>query len=324
MSKQHQISEKKIKEIALLKKYIKEYDIIGLVSMEKINAKAIQNLRKKLRGKVVMRMSKKRIMKRALKESEEEFNKANLSNLIEEIQGISALIFTNMNPISFNKFLEDNSTKGAAKAGDIAPGEIEVTAGDTRIPPGPIISELNSVLHLPTMIKEGTIHIREDTITHEEGDEINLKQALLLGRLGIEPMTVILNFYAAWENGEIISEDILKLDEGKIISDIQSAVTNANSLAIALGIITEETIEPMFLKAIREANVLAIELGLLTPDMVPLYFSKAIQTASYINGLLFGEEDSTEKNPPQEKEKKKKNDKKQKDDEPAGIGALFG
>ena len=313
--KKRKIPEKKVQEVALLKKYMNEYNVVGLVSMEKMGAKSIQKLRKALRGEVVMRMTKKRLMKMALSE----IKKPNIADLSDEIRGVSAMIFTNMNPLSLSAFLSKNSVKGPAKSGDIAPEDITVTAGDTRIPPGPIISELNSILKLPTMIKDGTIHIREDTVTHVTGDPIDIKQALLLGRLGIEPMTVTLDFYSAWENGEIIPEEVLKLDEEKILNDVRTAVATANALALSLGIIATETVDAFILKGVRAANILALELEIISPDMIPLYISKAAQIASNMEGLIFGDSETTEDTKTEKVDKKK--DKKK--EESTGLGGLF-
>jgi large subunit ribosomal protein L10 len=323
MMRQRKIPEKKLKEINLLKKYISEYNVVGLVSMEKITSKAITNIRRALRGQVVMRMSKKRLMLRALEESEA--TKHNILLLGEKIKGNAAFVFTNMNPVKLNKFLESNATKGAAKAGDIAPEDIKVKAGNTRIPPGPIISELNQYLKLPTMIKDGMIHIKDDTTTHKKGAVIDLKSALLLGRLGIEPMTIMLNFYTAWENGELIAEEVLKLDEKKIIKDVQTAQASAVALAVSLGILSKETLPILMAKAFRQANALAFELPMIIPDMVPQYFQRAAMSAAVIENIVFGESAVAEVKKDKKTEKKKEDERK--DDNEVlgeGIGSLFG
>ena len=322
MRKNKTISPIKVQEVALLTKYMNEYNVIGLVAMEKIDARSITKLRAALRGEVVMRMSKKRLIKKAIANS----NKKNLALLEDEMKGISAMVFTNMNPIKLAKFLEDNATKGPAKAGDIAPEDIMVKAGDTRIPPGPIISDLNSILKLPTMIKDGMIHVRSDTITHKTGQKIDLKQAMLLGRLGLEPMEVKLNFYSAWENDEIIPEEVLKLDEGKIISDVQGAHNAALALAMSLGILIEETIEPLLLKAVREATSLGLELPLFIPDLLPNYVGRAVSVANSISALVFGVEEEEVEVIVKKKDKKKSKTEQKDDDEimGEGIGALFG
>jgi large subunit ribosomal protein L10 len=301
---------------------LRNINVIGLVSVEKISARAVQNIRKALRGKVVMHMAKKNLIARAIGESK----KPNLKELLNYIRKYSAMIFTNMNPFELSKFLDTKSTKAAAKPGDIAPEDIVVKAGNTRLPPGPMISDLNNALKLPTMIKDGMIHIRTDTVTHHKGDKIDLKQATLLARLGIEPMTIKLNFYTAWENGEIIPEEVLKLDETKIINDVKAAHSTAFSLAMGLGIITPETLSPMISRAARNANALAMKLGILTPETIPLYLSQAASAAASINDMVFGGGVSEKKSEETGKDDKKKKEDEKDDDQALGegIGSLFG
>jgi large subunit ribosomal protein L10 len=317
------ISPKKIQEVQFIKEHIEKYNVVGLVSMEKIDARSVTKIRKALRGKVVMRVSKKRLIKRALSESK----KKNIEKLADEIVGSSALIFTDMNPIELSQFLDDKATKGPAKAGDIAPEDIIVPAGDTRIPPGPIISELSQNLKLPTMIKDGTIHIREDAITHEAGDPIDMKQALLLKRLGIEPMTVKLDFYCAWENGSILPRAVLHLDEKKILNDFAAGAQHGLNIAMALKMVTPQTVVPLVLQATLFANAIALNTpGLFIPSMIPKYLAKAYQTATMLNNVAHGIEPVQAPEPKEEppKEEKKKEKKEEKEEEPTGLGSLFG
>ena len=199
MRKPH-VSKAKKAEVERIQQLVEQYNVIGLARINKVPAKALHGLRDTLRGDVVITMSKKKLIVKAFENSK----KKNLTAIAEEIDGITALLFTDMNPIKLAQFLESKAVKGPAKPGDIAPVDIMVKAGDTKIAPGPIISELNQNLKAPTMIKNGTVHIRTDTITHKIGDMIDSKQAQLLARLGVEPMTVKLDFYSAWEEGEII------------------------------------------------------------------------------------------------------------------------
>lgn len=320
---ERKIAPKKLQEVKYLKENIEKYNVIGLVSMEKIDSKSITKLRKALRGKVVMRMSKKRLIKRALSESK----KKNLIKLVDEIKGSSALVFTNMNPIELSQFLESNATKGPAKAGDIAPGDITVPAGDTRIPPGPIISEFSTILKLPTMIKDGTINIREDTVTHQLGDSIDLKQALLLKRLGIEPMTVSLDFYCAWENGEILPRDVLHLDAEKILNEFVLGAQHGLHVALSLKMVTNATLIPLLTQASQHANAIALNTpGLFIPSMIPKYLTKAFRVASQVNNIAHGIEPEPDKGPEPTKEEPPKEEKKEEkaEEEPTGLGSLFG
>lgn len=265
-------------------------------------------------------MSKKKLISKAF----QDLKKDQLLEFVSKLHGISALLFTNMNPIKLAQFLESKAVKGPAKGGDIAPVEISVKAGDTKIAPGPIISELNQHLKAPTMIKDGTIHIRQDKVTHKVGDLISDKQAQLLARLGVEPMTITLDFYCAWEDGEIIPEEVLHLDMEEILDNVRLGASQAFNLALGLNWITEDTIEPMIAKAARESIGLALELPIFIPELLEKYVSKAVSQATVVNAAAMGIELAQPAAPSATEEQPEEEEEEEEDEEPAGLGALFG
>ncbi|MHA1602094.1 MAG: 50S ribosomal protein L10 [Promethearchaeota archaeon] len=319
MRKTH-ISEIKVQEVARIESLLDQFKVVGLARLNKVPAKALHNLRDTLRGDVVITMSKKKLIHRAFTNS----GKGNLEELANQIQGITALIFTNMNPIKLAQYLESKAVKGPAKPGDIAPIDILVKAGDTKLAPGPIISELNQNLHVPTLIKNGTIHIRTDKVTHHVGDLIDAKQSQLLARLGVEPMTIKLDFYSAWENGELIPEDVLHLDVEEILGNVRLAASQAFNLSMGIGFLTKETVEPLVSKAAREAHALAMELPIFIPELLDSYVAKAVREAKSVNVTVFGSEAEEEA---EEEEKSEAEKEVQKDDDEemgGGIANLFG
>ena len=316
MATEPHISQTKIEEVSRIEKLVNEFSIVGLAQLDKVPAKALHGLRDSLRGDVVITMSKKKLIRRAFTNS----GKEHLVELAEQIQGITALLFTNMNPIKLAQFLESKAVKGPAKPGDIAPVEIVVKAGDTKIAPGPIISELNQNLKTPTLIKNGTVHIRTDTVTHHVGDYIDAKQAQLLGRLGLEPMTIKLDFYSAWEAGEIIPTEVLHLNIDEILGNVTLAASEALNIALALGIMVPETVKPLLLKGIRAARAVGVAIpDMFIPDLVDAYVAKAQREANALQTTAFGEEESAEEEVAEEKPKEEP-----KEEEPAGLGSLFG
>lgn len=312
MVQRGKVSTTKLQEVEKISALVKDFKVIGLAKLEKVPAKALHNLRDTLRGDVIIRMSKKKLIQKAFKASK----KKNLTDLADNILGITAMLFTNMNPIKLAQFLESKAVKGPAKPGDLAPGDIVVKAGDTKIAPGPIISELSQNLKLQTLIKNGTIHIREDKVTHTVGQLIDAKQAQLLGRLGLEPMTIKLDFYSAWEDGEIIPTEVLHLNIDTILDNVRLAASEAINLSLELGIITNDTIKPLMAKAIRSSIALAVNLPIFIPEMVDQYMAKATREAIAINGAVFESEDQPESEEEPEPEKK--------EEEPSGLGNLFG
>ena len=274
MLQEREIPNAKKEEVQKLVSIIKSYSCIGFINVEKVPAKSLHAMRAILRGTVLVRMSKKRLYIRALEAS----GIKGISQLSEFVHGNSALIATNMNPIELYQLLKSKAVKGPAKAGDIAPDDIMVKAGDTKLAPGPIISELTQHLKLPTMIK-GTIQIREDTVTHHKGDAITEKQAQLLSRLGITPMTIMLDFYIGFENGEIIPKEVLATDFDAMMNEIGAAHNSAVALAVGLGIVTPETLERLISKGYKEMKALAMESSIIVPELLEDYFSAAMSKA---------------------------------------------
>jgi len=319
---QAKVSAKKQEELTRLKEEIKNAKVVGLVRMDKIGAKTTQEIRRQLRGKVGMRVSKRRIQVRALQQS----GKKNLDKLAEMIDGSTALLFTDMDPLELAAIFQKNRVKSAARAGDIAPEDILVTAGNTGLAPGPILSELNEVLKLQTKIQAGTIWIRDDLVTHKKGDHIDLKAALLLARLGIEPIQIMLDFYAAWQDGEIIPKEVLQLDVEGTKQRIREAQSAALTLAVALGVITEETAKYVLERAVREAHAVVLKSPEFIPGCEEVFIQKAVREAMAVENAAFGgpaegaPATAAKKGPEKEPEQEKNKDEKL----GQGLSGLFG
>jgi len=283
MMHNREVSKAKIEEVKELVKLIKGYKCVGFVNVENVPAKSLHQMRASLRGQVVIRMSKKRFYTRALEAS----GIPGITQMSEYIHGNSAIIATNMNPFELFSVLKSKAVKGPAKGGDLAPEDILVKAGDTKLAPGPIISELTQHLKLPTNIK-GTVHVREDTVTHHKGDVITDKQAQLLARLGITPMTIMLDFYIAYENGELLPEEVLNADFDQILKDVAGAHQAALALAMELGLITKETIEPLIIRAYRNMKALAMDSSIIVPELLEDYFGTAVMQGKVLEAEAFG------------------------------------
>ncbi|MHA1193495.1 MAG: hypothetical protein ACTSP9_14615 [Promethearchaeota archaeon] len=209
-----------------------------------------------------------------------------------------------------------------AKPDDITPVDVWVPAGDTGLPTGQVISELNMTLRLPTQIQNDTIWIREDTRTHKAGDFVNVKQAAVLKKLGVTPIESVIKIHYAWSDGEVYSADVIYMNLEAFKQDLASAYLAAQHLAIELGVVDKETIKPMIQKAYREALGILFDSPVYIEDMRDEYIQKAVSNATTLNILLLGggisapTSESSSK-PPKEPEEEE-------EDEEVGIGGLFG
>jgi large subunit ribosomal protein L10 len=251
--------------VSQLVKDVEQYSIIGVVNMENLPAPQLQRMREKLRGKVVLFMTKKRLMKIALELGKQK--KPGVEQLISHMTGMPALLFTKDNPFALYKILKDNKSNAPAKAGQIAPKDIIVPAGPTSFAPGPVIGELGA-LGVKTQVEAGKIVIRADTLVCRQGEPIKDKLAAMLTRLGIEPMEVGLDLTVVYENGMLFTKKVLDIDEKQFRTDLANALASAMGLALGIAYISAATINSLLAKAHSEARAVALGRGIFTADTV--------------------------------------------------------
>jgi large subunit ribosomal protein L10 len=261
------------KKIAALKqdtvkdfqRLVKEYPIIGIVNMENLPAKQLQNMREQLRDSVELRMTKKNLIKIILSKAKEQ--KPGVEKLAEYMTGMPAMIFTRANPFVLFKKLDDNKSSAPAKAGQKASGDIIIPAGPTPFSPGPVIGELGA-LRIKSGVENGKVVVKEAATVVKEGQEIKASVASLLTRLGIEPMEIGLDLVAVYENGEIYTKSVLAIDEEEYLGNVRCAAAQSVALALHVGYISADTIKLLLQKARKEAVAVGKSQGIPADELV--------------------------------------------------------
>ncbi|MEK6935057.1 MAG: 50S ribosomal protein L10 [Nanoarchaeota archaeon] len=251
------ITEEKKKEVVEIKRLIHEYKVIGIVNLENLPAFNLMKIKSQLKGKLVLKYSKKRLMKIVFSESEDK----NIQELGEKLDGIPALIFTNEDPFKLFQLLKQSKSPALAKPGDKAPRDIVIPAGPTDFTPGPIIGELGQ-LGIKTSVEGGKVAIKQDKLLVKEGEEINFKNAELMAKLKIEPMEIGLNLILTYGNNEILVRSVLDIDIDEYVNNIKLVAGESVNLAIFTEYITEETVELLIKKAVMEEKGLSNQLNL--------------------------------------------------------------
>ncbi len=274
------VSEKKKKIVNELTKLLENARVIGIVDMNNLPALQLQKMRSLLRDKVIIRMTKKNLMKIVFERLKEK--KPNIQELEGFLKGMPALIITDQDPFKLSKILKENISSAPVKAGQIAPNDIIVKKGKTSFPPGPIISELAGA-GIKAGIEGGKVAIKEDAVVAREGEIVNDKVASVLNRLGIEPMKVGLKIIAAYEDGQIFKSDVLEISTEQVLANMTRAALESRHLAMTIGYITKDTIIPMLSKAYSEAKALSSEANILTKENVEEELSKAESIAKSVS-----------------------------------------
>lgn len=256
-------SKKKVQMYNNLLELTKQYKVIALVKMEKVRATQLMQVRKNFRDQLKIMMTKNNVAKKAL----QTVDIKGMDKIMEALDGQRAFMFTNMDPFKLFLTLDKSKIYLPAKGGDVATDEIVVPAGNTGIPPGPVLSEFKEA-KVATKIDAGSIAVSEDTVVATPGDVISHKLAALLSKLNVKPIKAGMSIYLALQDGVFYSNEDLRIDVDEARQELLASFNSALALAVDASYVAKESIEHLLRRAFSNARSLSINAGYVTPDTV--------------------------------------------------------
>lgn len=270
----------KEREVEEIRKIIDESKFIALASIERFPASLLRDLKKKLAGKAKIRVSKTRIIARALAES-----KYKNLNLKDYFKGPIALVTANIDPFELYLTIKKNKARTYVRPGTVADQDIVVPAGDTGLPPGPDLSILKAA-GIPAIMKGSSIQVPKDTVVVHKGEIVSQEVASALAKLDIKPAEIMLKVLVASDGTTIYDANVLDIDIEKFENDIIACYRNAFNLAFNIVYITPENIELLLQKGFREAKQLATEAEFINTVTLPEFIGKAYSTAKALSSVI--------------------------------------
>jgi large subunit ribosomal protein L10 len=240
----------------------KEYSVIALSKMAKVRATQLMTIRKKFRDEIKIRIVKNEVAKRAFENIKDI---RGIDNLSGQLAGQNALMFTDINPFRLNSILSENKVFMSAKGGDIASKEILIPTGNTGITPGPVLSEFKEA-NVATKIDQGSIWVNRDTVVAKPGQIISQKLASLLSKLNIKPIEAGISVSFAISDGLVFKESDLSINLAEYKNNLVQSFQEAIALATETGYVTEETINPLIIRAHQHAKALARKSQYFSPE----------------------------------------------------------
>jgi len=241
------VSEIKKKAVKELSELGKEKKTILVTSIKNIPGGQFQEIVKKLRGKAVVKVPKKNLIHRALDSNKEE----EIPKLKEKINSDFAILFSDMDAFDLAGELMRNQSPSRAKAGQIAPIDIEIEEGPTDLVPGPAISELGG-LGIQIQIQGGKIHIKESKVIVKKGDKISAEAAAVMSKLDIKPFSVGFTPICALDNQEKKFYASISIDREGTLNNLKSAYSKALPFALLINYISKDTVPLLIQKAARQ------------------------------------------------------------------------
>jgi large subunit ribosomal protein L10 len=270
-------SAEKVAMVARIAKLAKDYPVLAVTKLSKVRSAQLMAVRKVLRGKAEIVVVKNKLAILGLKRS----GIKNADELLKHLEGQNALIFTELDPFKLFLLLEKNRVNLAARAGDIAPANIVIPAGNTGQQAGPVLSEFREA-GIMTKIEAGSIQVVKDSVVATPGTQISPKLASLLSRLGVKPIRAGLAIALALEDGLVYGAEMVAIDLDKYRESLLQGYASSKGLAVYIGYVTKETGPEIIAKAYREALAIAVEAGEVTPESAPVILGKAEAEANAV------------------------------------------
>ncbi|MBI2084195.1 MAG: 50S ribosomal protein L10 [Candidatus Aenigmarchaeota archaeon] len=243
-------AENKEKELRVLKQLLGMYNTIGLVDMLKMPAKQLQEIKKNLGNEVVIKISKKSLLKMALEESR-------FKPMIEHLPKQPALILSNSEPFAIFKKINSMRFKTYAKEGDVALSDVAVQPGPTELLPGPAISELQKV-GIIAGVEGGKIAVKKASTILKRDAVISKDLAGVLRKLKIQAAEVKLKVDSFYD-GMLYPRDVLEMVE-TYPKKLGEAIREDLMFSINIGYPTKENIKYLIAKVNQQEIALKRKL----------------------------------------------------------------
>jgi len=230
-----------------------EYPKCFLVEADNVGSKQMQQIRMSLRGHAVVLMGKNTMMRKAIRGHLA--NNPKLECLMNHIKGNVGFVFTKEDLVSIRDMLLANKVKAPAKAGALAPLDVQVPAQNTGL--GPEKTSFFQALNIPTKITKGTIEITNNVNLITAGDKVGMSEATLLNMLGISPFTYGLVVTKVYDSGSIFDPSILDITDEDLKAHVLAGIRNIASLCLKIGYPTVASVPHSIINGMKNCMALA-------------------------------------------------------------------
>lgn len=235
--------------VTKLQNKIKGVKVVAIASLQNLPSRQLNLIRKKLRGKAEFLITRSTLLQKTLE------SRSDLKQIPDHFKGSVAIILTDLDPFKLYALIKAAKSKASAKAGDIAPEDIIVPAGETNLPPGPVLSELKAA-KIDARIQGPKITIGKDCKVATKGQPIKPEVAKVLTILGIEPMEISLRILLVKDETMTYAPEVLDVDQEQYKKLLVDGHQRAINLAVYATIFNKESIVIMIQKAARGAAAL--------------------------------------------------------------------
>lgn len=172
------------------------YKYVWVLQFDDIRTPVLQDIRNDwAESKLIL--GKRKVLQKALGETIEEEYKENLHELTKILEGLPGLLFTNEEPETVDAYFKAYSKQDYSRAKSKAPIDFIIPEGivysrggqipiEEDVPMSHSLEEtLRNKLRVPTKIKSGKIILDEPYVVCNQGETLDVRQAMLLKQFGV-------------------------------------------------------------------------------------------------------------------------------------------
>jgi len=257
-----------------------EYPKCFLVEADNVGSKQMQQIRIALRGHAVVLMGKNTMMRKAIRGHLQ--NNPQLELLLPHIKGNIGFVFTKDDLVTIRDMVLGNKVKAPAKAGALAPLNVQIPAQNTGL--GPEKTSFFQALNIPTKITKGTIEIINDVDLIKTGDKVGMSESTLLNMLGISPFTYGLIVKKVYDSGSIFDPTILDITDDDLKKSIMTAVRNVAAISLTIGYPTIASVPHSIVNGMKKCMAIAAvtDITFKEAEMMKEYLADPSKFASAV------------------------------------------
>merc|ERR1711879_1066488 len=230
-----------------------EYPKCFLVEADNVGSKQMQQIRIALRGHAVVLMGKNTMMRKAIRGHLQ--NNPQLELLLPHIKGNIGFVFTKEDLVTIRDMVLANKVKAPARAGAIAPLDVQIPAQNTGL--GPEKTSFFQALNIPTKITKGTIEIIQNVDLIKTGDKVGMSESTLLTMLGIMPFSYGLVVKKVYDAGSIFDPTILDITDDDLKKSIMTAARNVAAISLSIGYPTIASVPHSIVNGMKKCMAIA-------------------------------------------------------------------
>jgi len=251
------MSKREAKEayFSKLKTLLEEYKSIFVVNVDNVGSNQMHQIRQSLRGEAVVLMGKNTMVRRALKTYMSE--NPEYERLLPFVRGNIGFVFTNGDLKDVREKILSNRVAAPARAGAVAPADVEVPAGNTGMEPGK--TSFFQALGIPTKIARGTIEIVSNVHLIAKDAKVGASEAALLNMLNISPFTYGMAVVQIYDEGTCFPSSVLDIEPSTLVANFVSVVTQVAAISLATGYPTIAAVPHLIVNGYK--NLLAISVN---------------------------------------------------------------